>query len=114
MLTSKGASGVTGASFIALVGTLSVVPTIPVAAWRSFGVDRFMSEVRALVNMIGNGMAAVVMTKWEGELDEARLKAALAGAPLPEDEAQDVAQDLRTTSIGKCGLTSVGAVRNPA
>ncbi len=69
MLTSKGASGVTGASFIALVGTLSVVPTIPVAGMALIlGIDRFMSEARALVNMIGNGVAAVVMAKWEGEL----------------------------------------------
>jgi len=58
MLTSKGASGVTGASFIALVGTLSVVPTIPVAGMALIlGIDRFMSEARALVNVVGNGVA---------------------------------------------------------
>jgi aerobic C4-dicarboxylate transport protein len=90
MLTSKGASGVTGASFIALVGTLSVVPTIPVAGMALIlGIDRFMSEARALVNMIGNGVAAVVMAKWEGELDRARMRAILNGDlpetnPLPE------------------------------
>ncbi len=81
MLTSKGASGVTGASFIALVGTLSVVPTIPVAGMALIlGIDRFMSEARALVNVIGNGVAAVVMAKWEGELDHARMEAVLNGA----------------------------------
>jgi aerobic C4-dicarboxylate transport protein len=78
MLTSKGASGVTGASFIALVGTLSVVPTIPVAGMALIlGIDRFMSEARALVNMIGNGVAAIVLAKWEGELDEMRMRAVL-------------------------------------
>ncbi len=87
MLTSKGASGVTGASFIALVGTLSVVPTIPVAGMALIlGIDRFMSEARALVNMIGNGVAAVVMAKWEGELDHARMQAVLNG-DVPTDDA---------------------------
>jgi len=75
MLTSKGASGVQGASFIALVGTLAVVPTIPVAGMALIlGIDRFMSEARALVNMIGNGVATVVMARWEHELDEEKLK----------------------------------------
>jgi aerobic C4-dicarboxylate transport protein len=90
MLTSKGASGVTGASFIALVGTLSVVPTIPVAGMALIlGIDRFMSEARALVNMIGNGVAAIVMAKWEGELDETRLRAVLSGNVLADTEAED-------------------------
>jgi aerobic C4-dicarboxylate transport protein len=75
MLTSKGASGVQGASFIALVGTLAVVPAIPVAGMALIlGIDRFMSEARALVNMIGNGVATVVMARWEGELDSEKLK----------------------------------------
>lgn len=90
MLTSKGASGVTGASFIALVGTLSVVPTIPVAGMALIlGIDRFMSEGRALVNMIGNGVAAIVMAKWEGELDETRLRAILSGNVLADTGAED-------------------------
>ncbi len=80
MLTSKGASGVTGASFIALVGTLSVVPTIPVAGMALIlGIDRFMSEARALVNVIGNGVATIVISRSEGELDLVRLNAALDG-----------------------------------
>jgi aerobic C4-dicarboxylate transport protein len=79
MLTSKGASGVTGASFIALVGTLSVVPAIPVAGMALIlGIDRFMSEARALINMIGNGVAAVVMADWEGDLDRKRFRATLS------------------------------------
>src|SRR5882757_2372665 len=80
MLTSRGASGVTGASFIALVGTLSVVPTIPVAGMALIlGIDRFMSEARALVNVIGNGVATIVISRTEGELDLLRLRAVLDG-----------------------------------
>jgi aerobic C4-dicarboxylate transport protein len=78
MLTSKGASGVQGASFVALVATLTVVPTIPVAGMALIlGIDRFMSEARALVNMIGNGVATLVMARWEGELSREQLKSAL-------------------------------------
>lgn len=76
LLTSKGASGVQGASFIALVGTLTVIPTIPVAGMALIlGIDRFMSMFRALVNMIGNGVATVVVARWERELDRKTLLA---------------------------------------
>lgn len=79
ILTSKGASGVQGASFIALVGTLSVIPAIPVAGMALIlGIDRFMSMCRALVNMIGNGVATVVVARWENELDRATLQRNLA------------------------------------
>jgi aerobic C4-dicarboxylate transport protein len=79
ILTSKGASGVQGASFIALVGTLSVIPTIPVAGMALIlGIDRFMSMFRALVNMIGNGVATLVVARWENELDRATLQRNLA------------------------------------
>ncbi|MCU1313862.1 MAG: dicarboxylate symporter family protein [Acidobacteriaceae bacterium] len=75
ILTSKGASGVQGASFIALVGTLSVVPTIPVAGMALIlGIDRFMSMFRALINMIGNGVATLVIARWEKEIDPATLR----------------------------------------
>jgi aerobic C4-dicarboxylate transport protein len=75
LLTSKGASGVQGASFIALVGTLSVIPTIPVAGMALIlGIDRFLSMFRALVNMIGNGIATLVLARWEGEIDSATLR----------------------------------------
>jgi len=78
-LTSKGASGVQGASFIALVGTLSVVPAIPVAGMALIlGIDRFMSMFRALVNMIGNGVATLVVARWENELDRDTLRQRLA------------------------------------
>ena len=75
VLTSKGASGVQGAAFIALVGTLAVVPTIPVAGMALIlGIDRFMSMFRAMVNMIGNGVATLVVARWEGELDRETLQ----------------------------------------
>jgi aerobic C4-dicarboxylate transport protein len=75
ILTSKGASGVQGAAFIALVGTLSVVPTIPVAGMALIlGIDRFMSMFRALINMIGNGVATLVVARWEGELTRDQLR----------------------------------------
>jgi aerobic C4-dicarboxylate transport protein len=79
VLTSKGASGVQGAAFIALVATLSVVPTIPVAGMALIlGIDRFMSMCRATVNMIGNGVATVVVARWERELDSDTLRKKLA------------------------------------
>jgi aerobic C4-dicarboxylate transport protein len=80
VLTSKGASGVQGAAFIALVGTLIVVPTIPVAGMALIlGIDRFMSMFRAIVNMIGNGVATIVVARWENELDRDVLRQKLAG-----------------------------------
>ena len=74
LLTSKGAAGVTGSGFIVLAATLASVGTVPVASIALIlGVDRFMSEARALTNLIGNGVATVVVAKWEGALDEGRL-----------------------------------------
>jgi aerobic C4-dicarboxylate transport protein len=79
ILTSKGASGVQGASFIALVGTLMVIPTIPVAGMALIlGIDRFMSMCRATVNMIGNGVATLVVARWEKEVDPETLRNNLA------------------------------------
>ena len=80
MLTSKGASGVTGAGFITLAATLAVVPTIPVAGLALIlGIDRFMSEARALTNFVGNGVATVVVSRWENELDKAQMDRVLKG-----------------------------------
>jgi aerobic C4-dicarboxylate transport protein len=82
-LTSKGASGVQGASFIALVATLTVVPTIPVAGMALLlGIDRFMSTARGLVNMIGNGVATLVVSRWENEIDAATLRENLDASNL--------------------------------
>jgi aerobic C4-dicarboxylate transport protein len=75
LLTSKGAAGVTGSGFIVLAATLSSVGTIPVASIALIlGVDRFMSEARALTNLIGNGVATIVVSKWERALDEKRMR----------------------------------------
>jgi len=89
MLTSKGASGITGAGFITLAATLAVVPTIPVAGMALIlGIDRFMSECRALTNFIGNGVATIVVSKWENELDHDRLKAELRHPTHLEDDKE--------------------------
>lgn len=80
MLTSKGAAGVTGSGFITLAATLSTVGTIPVAGIALLlGVDRFMSEMRSITNLIGNGIATVVVSKWEGEFDSVRAEKVLNG-----------------------------------
>jgi aerobic C4-dicarboxylate transport protein len=82
MLTSKGASGVAGAGFVTLALTLSAVGVIPVAAMALIlGVDRFLSEGRALTNVIGNGVATLAVARWEGTLDRARLAAELGRGP---------------------------------
>ncbi|TXC69912.1 dicarboxylate/amino acid:cation symporter [Sphingomonas ginsenosidivorax] len=84
MISSKGAAGVTGAGFITLAATLSIVPTIPIAGMALIlGVDRFMSECRSLTNFIGNAVATIVVAKWENALDRDKLNAALNGE-LPE------------------------------
>ena len=80
MLTSKGASGVTGAGFVTLAATLAVVPSIPVAGLALIlGIDRFMSESRSLTNTIGNGVASIVISRWEKELDHDQLTRELTG-----------------------------------
>jgi aerobic C4-dicarboxylate transport protein len=89
MLTSKGASGITGAGFITLAATLAVVPTIPVAGMALIlGIDKFMSECRALTNFIGNGVASVVVSKWEGELDHETLERELKHPSHTEDDKE--------------------------
>jgi len=84
LLTSKGAAGVTGSGFIVLAATLSAVGHVPVAGVALIlGIDRFMSEARSLTNLIGNGVATVVVGKWCGQVDESTLRARLAGAEEP-------------------------------
>jgi aerobic C4-dicarboxylate transport protein len=81
MLTSKGASGVTGAGFIALAATLQAVPSIPLESLALLvGIDRFMSECRALTNLIGNGVATIVISRWENELSVETLNRNLRAA----------------------------------
>ena len=80
MLTSKGASGVTGSGFVTLAATLQAVPGIPLESIALLmGVDRFMSECRAVTNMIGNGLATVVISRWEGEVTAAQVRQGLEG-----------------------------------
>jgi aerobic C4-dicarboxylate transport protein len=91
MLSSKGAAGVTGAGFITLAATLSIVPSVPIAGMALIlGVDRFMSECRSLTNFIGNAVATVVVSRWEGRLDIEQFRRAIAGqSPHVDDMAAD-------------------------
>ncbi|HEY0585826.1 MAG TPA: dicarboxylate/amino acid:cation symporter [Pseudoduganella sp.] len=100
MLTSKGASGITGAGFITLAATLAVVPSIPVAGMALIlGIDRFMSECRALTNFVGNGVATLVVAKWEGELDMDTLQRELANpTPLSAPAQATPAEALAATA----------------
>lgn len=88
MLSSKGAAGITGAGFITLAATLAVVPSVPVEGMALIlGIDRFMSECRALTNLVGNACATVVVSRWDNALDKTRLDAALSGHPMPLAES---------------------------
>ncbi len=83
MVSSKGASGVTGAGFVTLAATLAVVPTIPIASLALLvGIDRFMSECRAITNLIGNGVATVVISRWEGEVSGEHVREKLSAGPV--------------------------------
>ena len=104
LLTSKGAASVTGGSFVVLAATLASLNTIPVASLALIlGVYRFISEGGAIVNAIGNGVAAIVIARWEGDLDEDRLQAALDGR-LPEISADLIA----TTDRNPIGIANQG------
>lgn len=84
MISSKGASGVTGAGFVTLAATLAVVPAVPIASLALLvGIDRFMSECRSITNLIGNGLATVIISRWEGEITPSELKANLLGKSPP-------------------------------
>ena len=94
LLTSKGAAGVTGSGFIVLAATLSAVGHVPVAGLALIlGIDRFMSEARALTNLIGNGVATIVVAKWTGELDEARMQRELTNASGTESDDPEAELD---------------------
>ncbi|TAD75596.1 MAG: C4-dicarboxylate transporter DctA, partial [Sphingomonadales bacterium] len=106
MISSKGAAGVTGSGFVILAATLSVVPGVPVAGMALIlGIDRFMSECRALTNFIGNAAATIVVAKWEGALDHERLAAALAGTPMPL-EPEDIERHERSGPVSE-GIAKV-------
>jgi aerobic C4-dicarboxylate transport protein len=94
LLTSKGAAGVTGSGFIVLAATLSAVGHVPVAGLALIlGIDRFMSEARALTNLIGNGVATVVVAKWTGDLDTDRMRRTLDGETVAEAEEPEQVLD---------------------
>ena len=101
LLTSKGAAGVTGSGFITLAATLSTVGTIPVTGIALLlGIDRFMSEARALTNLIGNGVATVVVAKWEGEFDAVRAGMVLNGTlPLSENPIEEEENLIRRIEV---------------
>ncbi|MEO6018557.1 MAG: dicarboxylate/amino acid:cation symporter [Polaromonas sp.] len=97
LLTSKGAAGITGSGFIVLAATLSAVGTVPVAGLALIlGIDRFMSEARALTNLIGNGVATIVVAKWTDELDVDRLHAALNNETWDEAQEPEAVADKKT------------------
>ena len=94
LLTSKGAAGVTGSGFIVLAATLSAVGHVPVAGLALIlGIDRFMSEARALTNLVGNGVATVVVAKWTGDLDAERLRRTLDGETAAEADEPEAVLD---------------------
>jgi aerobic C4-dicarboxylate transport protein len=85
LVTSKGAAAVTGSGFVTLAATLAAFPTIPIAGLTLLlGVDRFMSEARAITNLIGNAVATMVVARWDGALDLPRARAILDGEEPPQ------------------------------
>jgi aerobic C4-dicarboxylate transport protein len=107
MLSSKGATGVTGAGFITLAATLSVVPSVPIESLAILvGIDRFMSECRALVNLVGNGLATVVVSLWERELTKEELNANLLKSKsladiTPEEIEAELEAEEKSVSLPK-------------
>ncbi len=100
LLTSKGAAGVTGSGFVTLAATLATIPTIPVAGIALIlGVDRFMSEARALTNLVGNTVATLIVAKWEKALDMNRLRAELDQPTVIEEEPLPEALDLQPVPV---------------
>ena len=104
MLTSKGASGVTGAGFVTLAATLQAVPAIPLESLALLvGIDRFMSECRAITNLIGNGVATLAIARWDGVLDVANVRRILDG-DTDDTGAAEIAEDGRRHSESPSAL----------
>ncbi|ABM36299.1 dicarboxylate/amino acid:cation symporter [Polaromonas naphthalenivorans] len=109
LLTSKGAAGVTGSGFIVLAATLSAVGTVPVAGLALIlGIDRFMSEARALTNLIGNGVATLVVAKWTNELDMERLQAGLNNETWEEAQEPERVLDKKTEHMPVSAMSDAG------
>jgi aerobic C4-dicarboxylate transport protein len=97
MLTSKGAAAVTGGGFITLAATLAAFPSIPIASLALLvGVDRFMSEARSITNLIGNGVATLVIARWDGTLDVARAHQVLNGEVSPNAQPSSRPEGAKT------------------
>jgi len=104
LLTSKGAAGVTGSGFIVLAATLSAVGHVPVAGLALIlGIDRFMSEARALTNLVGNAVATLVVARWTGDLDMAQLHARLDSQDWQETGEPETLLDAKTVRMGAEG-----------
>jgi aerobic C4-dicarboxylate transport protein len=96
LLTSKGAAAVTGGGFITLAATLESTGKVPMAGLALLlGIDRFMSEARAITNLIGNGVATIVVSRWEGALDVAKMQSILSGESAAET-ASDAGDEERS------------------
>jgi aerobic C4-dicarboxylate transport protein len=105
LLTSKGAAGVTGSGFIVLAATLSAVGHVPVAGLALIlGIDRFMSEARALTNFIGNGVATLVVAKWCNALDTVRLQKVLNNETPDEAQEPELILDEKEVSMDTHGV----------
>ncbi|MBV9488466.1 MAG: dicarboxylate/amino acid:cation symporter [Verrucomicrobia bacterium] len=104
MLSSKGATGVTGAGFITLAATLAIVPSVPIQSLALLvGIDRFMSECRALTNLIGNGVATVVISRWEKEVSADELRANLRHVPTLEELTEEEPLETRPQAATRPG-----------
>jgi aerobic C4-dicarboxylate transport protein len=104
LLTSKGAAGITGSGFIVLAATLSAVGGVPVAGLALIlGIDRFMSEARALTNLVGNGVATLVVAKWTGDLDMDRLHQGLNQPTLTESQEPEAILDQQVAHMAVKG-----------
>jgi aerobic C4-dicarboxylate transport protein len=105
LLTSKGAAGVTGSGFVVLAATLSAVGNVPVGGLALIlGIDRFMSEARAITNVIGNGVATLVVARWTGDLDLAVMRDRLRPDSAPDPEPSDP-PEVQSTEEGELGST---------
>ena len=106
LLTSKGAAGITGSGFIVLAATLSAVGGVPVAGLALIlGIDRFMSEARALTNLVGNGVATLVVAKWTGDLDMQRLQQGLDSPTMIEAQEPETLMDEREEHMAVAAAT---------
>jgi aerobic C4-dicarboxylate transport protein len=118
LLTSKGAAAVTGGGFITLAATLSTIGTVPVAGLALLlGIDRFMSEARAITNLIGNGVATMVVARWEGALDMERARSVLAAdaeATAEEPEAVSDTEAVFALNVSQAADQKPGVVNEPA